>query len=97
MMKIEQTIKDKRNEILSIATRNGAYNVRLFGSVAQGEATEKSDVDFLVDMQPGRSLLDVAGLWIDLEKLLGCKVDVVTTKGLKKSIKEDVLSEARAL
>ncbi len=97
MMKIEQTVKDKRNEILSIATRNGAYNVRLFGSVVRGEATEKSDVDFLVDMQPGRSLLDVAGLWIDLEKLLGCKVDIVTTKGLKKSIKEDVLSEARAL
>jgi uncharacterized protein len=96
-MNIEQTIKDKRNDILSIATRNGAYNVRLFGSVARGEATEKSDIDFLVDMQPGRSLLDVAGLWIDLEKLLGCKVDVVTTKGLKKSIKEDVLSEARTL
>ena len=81
MMNIEQTVKDKRNEILNIATRNGAYNVRLFGSVVRGEATEKSDVDFLVDMQPGRSLLDVAGLWIDLEKLMGCKVDVVTTKG----------------
>ncbi len=96
-MKIEHTIKDKRNEILNIATRNCAYNVRLFGSVVRGEATEKSDIDFLVDMQPVWSLVDVAGLWIDLEKLLGCKVDIVTTKGLKKSIKEDVSSEARAL
>jgi uncharacterized protein len=96
-MNVAQTVKQKRNEILSAATRNGAYNVRVFGSVARGDTTETSDVDFLVDMQPGRSLLDVAGLLIDLEKLLGCKVDVVTTKGLKKSIKDDVLNEARAL
>ncbi len=97
MTNIAQTIKEKRNEILSIADRNGAYNVRIFGSVASGDATDKSDVDFLVDMQSGRSLLDVAGLMIDLEKLLGCKVDVVTTNGLKKSIKDDVFSEARAI
>jgi predicted nucleotidyltransferase len=70
--------------------------VRLFGSIARGDATESSDVDFLVDMQPGRSLMDVAGLLIDLENLLGCKVDVVTTKGLKPSIRDNVLSEARA-
>lgn len=92
-----QAVQQKRNEILSAAARNGAYNVRLFGSVARGDATETSDIDFLVDMQPGRSLLDVAGLLIDLEKLLGCKVDVVTTKGLKKSIKDDILNEARVL
>lgn len=96
-MKIAQTLQQKRNEILNVATRNGAYNVRVFGSVARGDATETSDVDFLVDLQAGRSLMDVAGLLIDLEKLLGCKVDVVTTKGLKKSIKDDVLNEARAL
>lgn len=96
-MDIAQIIKEKRNDILNIAARNGAYNVRLFGSVVRGEATDKSDVDFLVDMQSGRSLLDVAGLMIDLEKLLGRKVDVVTSNGLKKSLKEDVLKEARAL
>ena len=97
MTNITQTIKDKRDEILSIAARNGAYNVRLFGSVVRDKATDQSDVDFLVDMQSGRSLLDVAGLMIDLEKLLGRKVDIVTTNGLKKSIKDDVLSEARAI
>jgi uncharacterized protein len=97
MTNIAQTIKEKRDEILSIAASNGAYNVRLFGSVVHGDATDKSDVDFLVDMQSGRSLLDVAGLMIDLEKLLGRKVDIVTTNGLKKSLKEDVLKHARAL
>jgi len=96
-MNIEQPIKEKRNEILSIAARNGAYNVHLFGSVVRGEATDKSDIDFLVDMQSGRSLLDVAGLMIDLEKLLGRKVDIVTTRGLKPLLRADVLNEARTL
>jgi predicted nucleotidyltransferase len=74
--------------------KNGAFNVRIFGSIARGEATETSDIDLLVDMEPGRSLLDVGGLLMDLRDLLGCKVDIVTTKGLKKSIKEAVLKEA---
>jgi len=93
-MNVTSLLKEKRSEILSIAANNGAFNVRVFGSIARGEATETSDIDLLVDMEPGRSLLDVGGLLMDLRDLLGCKVDIVTTKGLKKSIKEAVLKEA---
>lgn len=71
--------------------------MRVFGSVARGEADEKSDIDLLVDMEPGRSLLDLIGLLMDLEALLGCKVDVVTVKGLRERIREPVLKEAVAL
>jgi hypothetical protein len=96
-MDLSRLLKEKRNDILEIAAKNGAYNIRVFGSIARGEATDSSDIDLLVDMEPRRSLLDVAGLLIDLEKLLGHRVDVVTTKGLKKSLKDRVLSEAIAL
>jgi uncharacterized protein len=93
-MDIAKLLKEKRADILSLAAKNGAYNVRVFGSVVRGEATEKSDIDLLVDMEPGRSLFDVGGFLMDLQDLLGCKVDVITTKGLKRSIKEEVLKEA---
>ena len=69
-------------------------SVRIFGSAARGEADERSDVDVLVDMEPGRSLLDLAGVLVDLEELLGCKVDVVTERGLRERIRERVLQEA---
>ena len=82
---------------LRIAARYGAYNVRIFGSVARGEADEQSDIDLLVNMEPGRSLLDLCGLLIDLEELLDCKVDVVTEKGLRDRIRARVLKEAVAL
>ena len=71
--------------------------MRVFGSVARGEADEKSDIDLLVDMEPGRILLDLIGLLMDLEALLGCKVDVVTVKALRECIRERVLKEAVAL
>jgi uncharacterized protein len=83
-----------RAEILAAAARHGASNVRVFGSVARGEADAGSDVDFLVDFEPGRSLLDLAGLLIDLEDLLGHRVDVVTEPGLKARIRQRVLAEA---
>ena len=83
-----------RAEILAAASRHGATNVRVFGSVARGEADAASDVDFLVDFEPGRSLLDLAGLLIDLEDLLGHPVDVVTEPGLKARIRQRVLAEA---
>ncbi len=95
-MKIEQ-ITSKRNEIELIAKQHGATNIRVFGSVARGNADDASDVDFLVDLEKGRSLLDLGGLLIDLQKLLGRPVDVVTEKGLKPRIRERVLSEARAI
>jgi predicted nucleotidyltransferase len=93
-MDIHDLLKEKREDILRIAKEHGAYNVRLFGSVARGEADSKSDLDLLVEMEPGRSLLDLGGLWSELNSLLGVKVDIVTEKGLKKRIRERVLKEA---
>ncbi len=90
-------LREKRAEILRTAAEHGAYNVRIFGSVARGEADDASDLDFLVEMEPGRSLLDLGGLLMDLQDLLGCSVDVVTEKGLRKRIRDQVLREAVAL
>lgn len=87
-------ISKKRADILRLAAQHGAHNVRLFGSVARGEADVLSDVDILVDLEPGRSLLDLGGLLMDLEELLGCQVDVVTEKGLRPRIRSRVLQEA---
>ncbi len=96
-MSLEELLQAKREEILRIAAKYGASNVRIFGSVARGEADEQSDIDLLVNLEPGRSLLDLCGLLIDLEELLGCKVDVVTEKGLRDRIRERVLKEAVAI
>lgn len=93
-MKIIEVLKQKREEILDIAARHGAGNVRLFGSVARGEAVEGSDIDLLVEMEEGRSLLDQAALLLDLQELLGGSVDVVSDRGLKDRIRERVLKEA---
>ena len=76
---------------------HGARNIRVFGSVARGEADEKSDIDFLVEMEPGRSLLDLGGLLMDLQEVLGRDVDVVTERGLNPRIRDRVLKEAVAL
>lgn len=93
-MSLQELLRQKRREILDIAAQHGAYNVRIFGSVARGEADEQSDVDMLVELEPGRSLFDLGGVLMDLENLLGCKVDVVTERGLRKRIRERVLKEA---
>jgi len=87
-------LKAKREEILEVCARYGARQVRVFGSVARGEADEQSDIDFLVELEPGRTLLDLGGLQYDLEQLLGRRVDVVTERGLKPRIRERVLREA---
>ncbi len=89
--------QNKREIILQIARRHGATNVRVFGSVSRGEARPDSDVDFLVDLEQGRSLFDLGGLLMDLQKFLGCPVDVVTEKGLRPRIRERVLREAMPL
>jgi predicted nucleotidyltransferase len=68
--------------------------VRVFGSVARGETNEASDIDILVNMEPGRSLMDLGGLLYDLQKLLGIEVDIVTEKGLRARIREKILREA---
>ena len=96
-MSLDEIIKTKREDILRTAAKYGAYNVRVFGSVARGEADEKSDIDLLVDMEPSRSLLELAGLLIELEELLGHNVDVVPEDCLRARIKERVLKEAVAL
>ena len=88
---------DKREEILRIAAQHGASNVRLFGTAARGEATEASDLDFLVEMEPERSLLDLAALRNDLMDLLGRDVDVVTEDSLYWLLRRKILREARPL
>ncbi|MEB3269048.1 MAG: nucleotidyltransferase family protein [Leptolyngbya sp.] len=93
-MNLEVRLKDKREDILQLAAKQGAYNVRVFGSVARGEADAKSDVDFLVEMEPGRSLFDLGGLLMELQDLLDCPVDIVTDKGLRDRIREQILTEA---
>jgi predicted nucleotidyltransferase len=93
-MTLEALLRAKRDEILQICAKYGARNVRVFGSVARGEADEQSDIDLLVEFEPSRSLLDHAGLWIELQELLGVKVDVVSERGLKPRIRERVLQEA---
>ncbi|MER3433086.1 MAG: DNA polymerase subunit beta [Leptolyngbya sp. ERB_1_1] len=94
---IEELLADKREEILAIAQKHGAYNVRVFGSVARGEADDKSDVDFLVEMGKNRSAWFPVGLIQDLEDLLGREVDVATEKMLHERIRDRVLKEAIAL
>ncbi|MBM4047972.1 MAG: nucleotidyltransferase family protein [Planctomycetes bacterium] len=93
-MDMRQLLKDRRDDILRIAGRHRAHNVRVFGSVVRGEAGNQSDVDFLVEFEPGCSLLDHSALWQDLEELLGCEVDVVEPEGLHWYIRERVLGEA---
>ncbi|HSV73788.1 MAG TPA: nucleotidyltransferase family protein [Chthonomonadales bacterium] len=93
-MAIDERLMEKREDILRIAGHHGARNVRIFGSLARGEADARSDVDFLVEMEPGRSLFDLGGLQYELERLLGRPVDVVTERGLKARIRDRVLHEA---
>jgi predicted nucleotidyltransferase len=93
-MDVAETLRSKRQQVLQIAHQHGAYDVRVFGSVARGEAQPDSDIDFLVEMEPGRSLLDLGGLVMELQHLLGRSVDVVTERGLKARIRARVLAEA---
>jgi predicted nucleotidyltransferase len=90
-------IRQHRSEILDRASQHGARNVRVFGSAARGDTRPSSDVDLLVDMEPGRSLLDFVGLWQELEDLLGLKVDLVSEGGISPYLREQILSEAIAL
>jgi hypothetical protein len=91
---VDALLRTHRDQILAIAERHGASNVRVFGSVARGEARPDSDVDILVDLELGRSLFDHAQLQIDLEALLGRKVDVVSARGLRSHLRDRVLQEA---
>ena len=90
-------LKARREAIARIAERYGARDLRVFGSIVRGEADAQSDVDFLVELEPGRSLLDLGGLLMDLQDYLQCRVDVMTPAMLKPRIRERVLRAATPL
>lgn len=96
-MKVKDLLQQRREEILQLAAKHGAYNVRIFGSVVRGEEREDSDVDFLVEMESDRTLLDRIGFMQDLEDLLGRTVHVATLKGLEAYFRDRILKEAVSL
>jgi len=98
MMKLQQLLQSKREDILAVALRHGAFNIRVFGWVARGEETETSDIDLLVDYDLQKiSPWLPGGLLMDLQDMLGCKVDIVTEQGLSRLIKDRVLAESKSL
>jgi hypothetical protein len=96
-MQAAEILRSRRGEILRIAARHGARNVRVFGSVVRGEAGPDSDVDLLVELEPRRSLLDHVALIQNLEDILSLKVNVVNEKALHSYTRDRVLQEAVAL
>jgi predicted nucleotidyltransferase len=95
-IEFRELLRQRRAALLAAASRRGASNLRVFGSVARGNHDDQSDIDFLVDFEPSRSLVDVAGLILDLQEILGVPVDVVEASTLRPG-DEDILSDAVAL
>jgi hypothetical protein len=93
-MTLEELRHSKRDEILRIATKHGARNVRVFGSLARGENSPSSDIDLLVDKDPDRSLMDLGGLLMDLQAMLDTRVDVATEKMLRPKVRERAMRDA---
>ncbi len=96
-MNTRELLRKKRAEILAIAAKHGASNVRIFGSVARGEDTTTSDVDILVDMHGDRSLLDLVALKQDIEELLGRRADVLTEESISRYLRDRIRAQARPL
>ena len=96
-MTLEELRSRYRDQIVLLAAKRGGHNVRVFGSIARGDQSPGSDVDFLVDFEPGRSLLDLTGLWLDLEGALSCRVDVVSSRGLRPRVAAEVMRDAISL
>jgi len=94
MMTTTDALKTKRNDILRLAAQHGAHNVRLFGSMARGEASPTSDIDLLVKMDRGRSLLNLIELSQELESFLHRKVDILTDEGLSPYLAQRIQAEA---
>jgi len=92
-----QKIQQKKEEILVVAQQHGIMNIRIFGSVARGEDNLQSDIDLLVDLEKGRTLFDLGGALIQLQDLLGRKVDIVTERGLHWYLREKIMKEAKPL
>ena len=91
---IYDLVQSKKGEIAELAARYGASHIRIFGSIARRTADEKSDIDFLVELEPGRTLFDLGGLSFDLERLLGRHVDVCTETILRSQVRSRILAEA---
>jgi len=89
-----EILRARRDDILRLAASYGARNVRIFGSVARGDATQESDVDMLVEMEHGRTYLEFTGLWLDLQELLGQKVDLLCDGGISPYMADRVYAEA---
>jgi predicted nucleotidyltransferase len=89
-----EELRCQKDRIVALAERHGAHNVRVFGSVARGQANPESDVDLVVDFERGRSLMDHGELMMDLEEVLGCRVDVVSERGLRDRFRARVLADA---
>ena len=96
-MEIAELLRKKRDAMIALAAKHGAQNLRIFGSVARGESAAESDVDLLVKMEEGRSLLDLSALVLDLQDLLGVKVDVVSEDGLYWLLRRRILKEAKPI
>lgn len=90
-------LRTERARVIELTGSHGAHNVRVYGSVARGQGTVASDVDFLVDFEMGKSLFDLGALIADLEALLRCRVDVTTTRELRPRVRDQVLRDAVAL
>jgi len=93
-MTLEELRESKREQILQLARNRGAHNIRLFGSLARGEHGASSDIDFLVDLDPDRTLMDLGGLLMDLQRMLGVRVDVATEDMLRKRVRDQALRDA---
>ncbi len=96
-MRLDALLQKKRNDVIALAAKHGAQNVRVFGSVARGESSPESDIDFLVKMEENRSPLDLSALVLDLRELLGVKVDVVSEDGIYWLLRRRILKESKPL
>ncbi|MDX1920896.1 MAG: nucleotidyltransferase domain-containing protein [Candidatus Caenarcaniphilales bacterium] len=96
-MDIYELLKQKKPEILALANIYGAYNVRVFGSVSRREATYASDIDLLVDLEESSNLMDLGGLWEELNNLLEHPTEVFTVNTLKPRLRKSILSDAKEL
>ena len=94
---INTRIRDNRAQILSLASQHGIRSLKIFGSMARGDANESSDADFLVEMEEGYDLFDLGSCLMELQDLLHCKVDMVTTEALHPRIRENIIKEAQSL